>query len=128
MSNKFVYIATFEKDGDYIVVNFPDVEGAFTQGENYKEAYEKAEEVLGSLLSEMSEYPVSSTAEEINSLYPKSMLGLVEVDLEAFRRKYRSNKVRRNISVPEWLNELATTNKINVSEVTVEALREKLNV
>lgn len=122
-SNKFVYIATFDNDGEYITVNFPDVEGAFTQGENFNEAFKKANEVLGSVLSGMNEYPVSSTSEEIKRLYPDSMLGIVEVDLEVFRRKYRSNKVRRNISLPEWLNDLANDTKINVSEVTVEALK-----
>lgn len=128
MSKKLVYPATFVQDGDYIVVEFPDVEGAFTQGEDLQEAYEKAEEVLASILSESNEYPAASSIDKVKSLYPDKGFGLVEVDLDAFRRKYRSNKVRRNISLPEWLNELANDTKINVSEVTTEALKEKLNV
>lgn len=128
MSDKLFYIATFDQDGEYIAVNFPDIEGAFTQGKDFKEAYEKAEEVLGSLLSEMNKYPASSTAEEISHLYPNSTLGLIGIDLEAFRRKYLSTTVRRNISLPEWLNNRATEEKINVSEVTVEALKKKLHL
>lgn len=128
MAKKLVYPATFVQDGDYVVVEFPDVEGAFTQGENLQEAYEKAEEVLASILSESNDYPAASPINTIKALYPDKVFGLVEVDLDAFRRKYRSNKVRRHISLPEWLNELANDTKINVSEVTIEALKEKLNV
>ena len=47
MAKKLVYPATFTQDGEYIFVEFPDVDGAFTQGENLQEAYEMAEEVLG---------------------------------------------------------------------------------
>lgn len=50
------------------------------------------------------------------------------VDLDVFRRKYRSKTVRRNISLPEWLNNLAVEREINVSQVAAEALKEKLGV
>lgn len=128
MANKLVYPATFTQDGEYIFVEFPDVEGAFTQGESLQEAYEMAEEVLGIILADNKEYPSPSSIHEIAKLYPNSDVALVGVDLEAFRRKYRSKTVRRNISLPEWLNEIAVSEKINVSQVTTEALKEKLGV
>lgn len=122
MLDELFYIATFNQEGEYIVVTFSDIEGTFTQGKDFKEAYEKAEKVLGSLLSEMNKYPARSTTEEISNLYPNSTIVLIGIDLEAFRGKYLSTTVRRNISLPEYLNNRATEEKINVSEVTVEAL------
>lgn len=75
------YRATFNQDGEYIVVTFSDIEGTFTQGKDFKEAYEKAEKVLGSLFSEINKYPARSTAEEISNLYPNFTLGLIGIDL-----------------------------------------------
>lgn len=128
MRKKVVYPATFTQDGEYIFVEFPDVEGAFTQGENIQEAYEMAEEVLGVILAGSKNYPLASSVQEITQSYPNSDVALVGVDIDAFRRKYRSKTVRKNITLPEWLNELAVSEKINVSQVTTEALKEKLGV
>ena len=71
MAKKLVYPATFTQDGEYIFVEFPDVDGAFTQGENLQEAYEMAEEVLGIILADNKEYPIPSTVKEIATRYPK---------------------------------------------------------
>ncbi len=128
MRKKVVYPATFTQDGEYIFVEFPDVEGAFTQGENIQEAYEMAEEVLGVILADSKNYPLASSVQEITQSYPNSDVALVGVDIDAFRRKYRSKTVRKNITLPEWLNELAVSEKINVSQVATEALKEKLGV
>ena len=128
MAKKLVYPATFTQDGEYIFVEFPDVDGAVTPGENLQEAYEMAEEVLGVILADNKEYPVPSTVKEIATLYPNSDVALVGVDINAFRRKYRSKTIRKNITLPEWLNDLAVSEKINVSQIATEALKEKLKV
>ena len=87
-----------------------------------------AEEVLGIILADNKEYPIPSTVKEIATRYPNSDVALVGVDIDAFRRKYRSKTVRKNITLPEWLNDLAVSEKINVSQIATEALREKLKV
>ena len=43
-------------------------------------------------------------------------------------RKYHSKKVRKNVTIPEWLNELAEKSNLNFSQVLTDALEEKLNV
>ncbi|HFZ7037662.1 TPA: type II toxin-antitoxin system HicB family antitoxin, partial [Streptococcus agalactiae] len=47
-----VYPAIFTQDSDYIMVTFPDVPEAITQGEDFQEAYEMAVEVLGFALED----------------------------------------------------------------------------
>lgn len=128
MVKKLIYPATFVQDGDYIFVEFPDVSGAFTQGETLQEAYEMAEEVLGSVLADQNHYPVASSIHEISESNPGKDVALVSVDLEGFRRKYRSKSVRRNVTIPQWLNDIANSEKINVSQVASDALKEKLGV
>ena len=128
MANKVVYPAIFINDGDYIFVKFPDVEGAFTQGTNIQEAYEMAEEVLGIILSQSESYPAPRTFEEIAELYPHSDVALIGVDVEDFKIEHRSKTVRRNISIPEWLHDLAKLKNVNVSKVVTEALKRELKV
>lgn len=56
------------------------------------------------------------------------LVSLVDVDLTAYRRKTDNKTIRRNVTLPNWLNQEAEKAKINVSKVLQEALKEKLNV
>lgn len=58
----------------------------------------------------------------------KSIVSLVDVDLVSYRRMLDSKMVRRNVTLPNWLNREAEKAKINVSKVLQEALMAKLGV
>lgn len=123
-----VYPATFEPDGEYILVKFPDIPVAMTQGKDIVEAYQAAEEILGFALEGEKELPSASSIADIQTHYPDKNVALIGIDPVAYRRKYHSKKVRKNVTIPEWLNELAETDNINFSQTLTEALRDKLQV
>jgi predicted RNase H-like HicB family nuclease len=54
------------------------------------------------------------------------VLALVDVDIEAYKRAHEQRTIRRNCSIPSWLNEKAEAAGINVSRVLQEALEERL--
>lgn len=56
------------------------------------------------------------------------IISLVDVDLTAYRRMLDNRTVRRNVTIPNWLNYEAEKAQINVSKVLQEALMAKLNV
>lgn len=56
------------------------------------------------------------------------MVSLVDVDLIEYRRMFDNRTVRRNVTIPNWLNQEAEKAHINVSRVLQEALMAKLNV
>lgn len=58
----------------------------------------------------------------------KGTLSLIDVDLGAYRRKVDNKTVRRNVTLPNWLNVEAEKAHINVSRVLQEALMMKLGV
>ncbi len=58
----------------------------------------------------------------------KSIVSLVDVDLVEYRRKIDCKAVRRNVTLPNWLNLEAEKAHINVSKVLQEALMAKLGV
>lgn len=58
----------------------------------------------------------------------EGIISLVDVDLIAYRRRIDNKTVRRNVTLPNWLNQEADKAKINVSKVLQEALMTKLGV
>lgn len=122
-----IYPAIFTPDDNYIFVTFPDVPEAITQGKDFKEAYEMAIEVLGFALEDYSEYPEASNIADLQQNYPDSTIALIQIDMVAYMRKYHSKKIRKNVTIPEWLNDLAEDNNINFSQVLTEALELKLH-
>ncbi len=58
----------------------------------------------------------------------KSILSLVDVDLVVYRNRLDNKAVRRNVTLPNWLNQEAEKSHLNVSKVLQEALMAKLGV
>lgn len=56
------------------------------------------------------------------------VVSLVDVDLVAYRRLLDNKTVRRNVTLPNWLNQEAEKAHVNVSKVLQEALMTKLGV
>lgn len=123
-----IYPATFENDGKYIFVQFPDIPEAMTQGETLEEAYEMASEVLGLVLEDRTVFPKPSSIEQVQKAFPDKTVALIGIDLAAYRRKYHSKTIRKNVTVPEWLVDLAKSENINFSQTLTEALKDKLGV
>lgn len=123
-----VYPATIEQDGKYFLVKFPDIPEAMTQGATIEEAYEMAEEVLGFALEDYKVPPKASLSRELATQFPDKEVALIGIDPISYRRKYHSKTVRKNVTVPEWLADLATIENINFSQTLTESLKEKLGV
>ena len=57
-----------------------------------------------------------------------SIVSMVDVDFVEYRRRVDNKTVRRNVTLPNWLNREAEAAHINVSKVLQEALMVKLGV
>ena len=57
-----------------------------------------------------------------------SYVSLVDVDFAEYRRKVDTKSVRRNVTLPHWLNVEADNAGINVSKVLQEALMSSLQM
>lgn len=130
--NKLFYPAlSHEAEEGGFWVSFPDIPECMTQGDDMKEAYEMAVEALGLSLTTMEDekepLPVVSTPKDI-VVDSGSFLVVIEFDMEAYRRKHCSRAVKKTLSIPEWLNDIAIRQNINFSQVRQEALMEKVGV
>lgn len=53
---------------------------------------------------------------------------MIDIDLDKYRMKADNRCVRRNVTLPNWLNALADEAGINVSKTLQDALMQVLNV
>lgn len=121
-----VYPVILSKDEQVIFVRVPDIAGGFTQGETITDAIQMAEDLIGNLLEEKRTYPQPSEPQDIKLKKDESLV-YVSVDLALFRRKY-SRTIRKNVTIPDYLNKVAKEQNINVSQVLTEALHAKLGI
>ena len=68
-------------------------------------------------------------ASDPSSIKPeKGFITLIEFDLLEYKKKYDNKAVKKTLTIPNWLNNLADENNINFSQTLQEALKEKLNI
>ena len=60
--------------------------------------------------------------------YSTGILTYVDVNFTEYRLKYDNRMVRRNVTLPCWLDHAAEKAHLNVSKVLQEALKDKLAI
>ena len=127
---KKAYPITITLDGEYYMVYVPDFE-LNTQGESIAEAMEMARDVIGMAgcykQDEGIDIPEPSKLEDVRT-EACAVLTLVDVDFDEYRRKHDNRTVRKNLTIPSWLNEEAEAAGIAFSEVLKKALKQELNI
>ncbi len=133
-----VYPACFykEKEGGYSVI-FPDLNHLATCGDNLQEAVAMAVDCLAGYLYDMvregGEAPTPSDISEIDldaeyDEYESAFVNLVSVDAEEYAKKHFEKSVKKTLTIPAWLNDLAVKNHVNFSQTLQQALKDQLNV
>ena len=128
---KYVYPAVFAKDEDGYSVRFPDVDGCFTSGKDLQEALEMAEDALCLMLydAEVSGEPIPKPSNPSDIKTDKnSFIAFVNCDTLKYRKLKSNKSVKKTLTVPQWLDELATLENINFSQVLQNALKEQLHI
>lgn len=134
---KNIYPVIFTKTENEILIEVPDLE-ILSQGTDMINAIEMARDAIGlkgiTLEDEGLELPNPSDLETIDlkaSTFADDgtqTLSLVDVDFLEYRKQYDNRSVRRNVTLPNWLNQAAEKAHLNVSKVLQEALKEKLGI
>lgn len=126
---KLVYPAVFtpciEKEG--YTVEVPDLPGCVTEGKDLVDAIEMGVDaasgwVLGELEEGNNILAPSLRKENIKLEDPESFVSMLVLDMDAYAEKYGDKTVRKNITIPAWLNTYGEKNNINFSRVLQDAL------
>lgn len=128
---KAAYPIVLTKGEKFIIVYVPDFD-INTQGEDIAGAMEMARDAIGLMGIDMEDdgevLPSPSELEAVSAAHPNDTVTLVDIDFAEYRRKNDMRTVRRNVSLPSWLNAAADKANINVSAVLQNALKEALHV
>jgi len=129
---KLVYPACFypNEDGSFTVV-VPDLKGCVTEGKDFVQALEMAVDAASgwvlSSLEDGKKVPKASNFDAIKAdEYENGFVNLIVLDMDSYAEKYGDKAVRKNCTIPAWLNTRAEEANINFSAVLQEALQQKL--
>ena len=126
---KLLYPACFypceEQEGYTVVV--PDLPGCVTQGSSLIDAIGMAVDAAsGWVLDEMEDgkpIPPASKIEDVQAdERPGGFVNLIVLDMDTYAEKYGEKAVRKNLTIPAWLNTYAEANNVNFSRVLQDAL------
>lgn len=132
-----VIFTALNDEKDTVLIEVPDLE-ILTEGFGIADAVEMARDAIGlkgiSYEDNGKKLPEPSSLNDIDvskGTFAEDGTGcvsLVDIDFAEYRRKVDNKTVRRNVTLPNWLNQEAEKAHINVSRVLQEALMVKLGV
>ncbi len=121
---EYVYPAVFHKNEDgTFTIFYPDLPGCISEGKNIGNAIYMAQNAL----TQWVEY----LKDKKNDIPEASPLNSIEVSEEEFvsyvRADVRDNRaVRRTVSLPKWMDDLAAAEGLSLSRVLQDSLNAKL--
>ena len=131
MKDFYVFPAVFNYAEDGISVVFPDFPGCLTCGCNEEEAFRMATEALELHLYGMErdndEIPVPTPVYQLTAGDQQGVI-LVRANMRLARLEIRNKAVKKTLTIPQWLDEVATERHVNFSQVLQDALKKYLGL
>ena len=124
----YVYPVVFtplEKRAGYCVYA-PDLKGCITEADNYADGIEKIRDgICGMIFIHETENRTLPTPTEPDKVEHKEgdIVSLVDAPMEEYRKRVENSKaVRKTISLPQWLFDMAVKHRLSLSDVLQKAL------
>ena len=129
MKNSYPIVMTPDKVG--YTVYIPDF-NINTEGDTLTEAIEMARDAIGLMGIDMEDdkkaLPAPTEIGAVIKETEKDIVTLVDVDFTEYRRQNDMRTVRRNVTLPSWLDFEAKKSGINVSAILQKALKQELKL
>ena len=127
----YIYPAIFDYADDGISISFPDLPGCISCGKTDEEALYMAKDALGLYIAcseeDNEELKKPSKLNEIK-LDKNQRVVLIEVNMPLFRESVQNASVKKTLTIPKWINDLAERNNINFSQLLQLAIKENLGI
>lgn len=102
-----------------------------TEGKSLSDAIYMARDAIGIIGIDMEDNkePLPSPS-DIKSITceENDISTLVDVDFSEYRRKHDNRTVKKNCTLPSWLNEAATARGLNFSQILQDGLKSALGI
>lgn len=128
---KTAYPIILSKGKEYIIVYVPDF-NINTQGKDHANAIEMARDAIGlmgiDIEDENEPLPTPSAIDTVQKENKADIVTLVDVDFTEYRRKNEMRAVKKNCTIPSWLNFEAERAGVNFSAILQKALKQELKI
>lgn len=127
--NKLAYPVIFEKDSDGYFVTIPDL-GVNTQGDTLADAINMARDLISLYILDKTEDGKTFIKPNTNNFtLPKNaIVSYVDVNIDIYSKKFGTKTVKKNCTIPAWLNAKAEEMNINFSKTLQDVLIKKVSV
>lgn len=130
---KAIYPAVFEplQDGSGYAVHVPDLPGCVTTGCDLSDALDNVRDALAACICTLEDFAQPIPAPSFPGAIAHdehTIVALIDVDTLKYRVETDTRAVRKNVSMPAWLNLMAERAGINCSAVLQEALMHRLHL
>jgi len=126
---KLTYPAVFyhdESDGSY-AVEVPDLPGCVSGGGDLAEAILMGTDAAsGWVLDELEDGRPAPPASAPRDIHPEEggFVSFLVLDMDAYAEKHGKKRVKKNLTIPAWLNTFAEEKGVNFSRALTETLTE----
>jgi len=128
---KVAYPIVLSKGKKYVIVYIPDF-NINTQGTDEADAMKMARDAIGIVGIDMQDeqelLPEPTDLSDIAKEYKQDIVTLVDVDFTEYRRKNDLKAIKKNCTIPSWLNFEAEKAGINFSATLQTALKQELKI
>lgn len=129
-ASRYTYTAVFtrEEDGGYSV-RFPQLDGCYTQGDDFDDARKNAVEAMSLHLYGM-EQDGESIPEPVHEVETGEGETAVAITawMTPFREDMENRAVKKTLTIPAWLNDAAEKRGVNYSQILQCALKDYLGL
>lgn len=129
---KYNYTATFipNEEGTKYYCRVPDLPGCITTGNSIDDAIEMITDAASGWLvvaeDEGNDIPEATPQCKLD-IPDNAICSIIRIDTFSYRAATDSRAVRKNVSLPAWMANLAEKRGVNFSQVLQESLMKLLN-
>lgn len=129
---KYLYTATFipNESGTKFYCRVPDLPGCITTGQDINDAIEMITDAASGWLvvaeDEGNDIPAATPQCDLD-IPDNATCSIIRIDTLAYRAATDNRAVRKNVSLPAWMANLAEKRGVNCSQVLQESLMQLFN-
>lgn len=131
MKENYIYPVKLKKEGTVFRVIIPNFPEHMTEAETEEKAIVAAQEILALCIANIEdcnqEFPDPIKQSQI-VLEEDEKLVYVHVWMPYFRNAQQTIYVKKTLTIPKWLDEMAKANQLNFSATLVKGLKRELGI
>lgn len=130
MKDRLIYPCVIYEDNGTYYAEFKDFKGCFTDAESMEQLYLNAKDVLEGTIQVLlkNDLPLPTPNNEKPFLKDKEFLIYIDVWIAPIMDKIKKQTIKKTLTIPKWLNDIAEKQGINFSSLLQTAIKSYLNI